>query len=93
MITDKLPELVATQVEAIRNLKIDKVTVWDSGGAGEDGTPTTARYLAGLLKSLPPLQNLFEMAGMNLPEILRLRDRPAEAPAAPAADGQASGGE
>ena len=82
MITDKLPDLVATQVEAIKNLKIDKVTVWDSGGTGADGTPTTARYMAGLLKSLPPLQNLFEMAGMNLPEILRLRDHPPESAAA-----------
>jgi flotillin len=30
MIADKLPELVKTQVEAVKNLKIDKVTVWDT---------------------------------------------------------------
>ncbi len=71
MITDKLPELVNTQVEAIKNLKIDKVTVWDSGTA--DGTPTTARFLSGMLQSLPPLQNLFEMAGMTLPDALDVR--------------------
>ncbi len=39
MIADKLPELVRTQVEAIKNLKIDKITVWDSMGNGGDGTP------------------------------------------------------
>ncbi len=71
MITDKLPELVSTQVEAIKNLKIDKVTVWDSGTG--DGTPTTARFLSGMLQSLPPLQNLFEMAGMTLPDALDVR--------------------
>ncbi len=77
MITDKLPELVATQVEAIKNLRIDKVTVWDSGASG-DGTPTTARFLAGMLQSLPPLQNMFEMAGMTLPDVLSVKPSPAE---------------
>ena len=28
LIADKLPELVKTQAEAIKNIKIDKVTVW-----------------------------------------------------------------
>lgn len=77
MITDKLPELVATQVEAVKNLKIDKVTVWDSGASG-DGTPTTARFLSGMLQSLPPLQNMFEMAGMTLPDVLNVKPSPAE---------------
>lgn len=85
MITDKLPELVGKQVEAVSKLKIDKVVVWDSIGA--DGTPTTSKYLSGLLKSLPPLQNLFEMAGMKLPDLLDVRaeqgapPRPSGAPA------------
>ena len=77
MITDKLPELVATQVEAVKNLNIDKVTVWDSGASG-DGTPTTARFLSGMLQSLPPLQNMFEMAGMTLPDVLSVKPSPAE---------------
>ena len=68
MITDKLPELVATQVEAVKNLKIDKVTVWDSGAG--DGAPSTARFFSGMLQSLPPLQDLFEMAGTSLPDFL-----------------------
>lgn len=72
MITQKLPEMVNLQVEAIKNLKIDKVTVWDSVGSGGDGVPTTAKFVAGLLKSLPPLQNMFEMAGLKLPELLAM---------------------
>ncbi|MBN2007477.1 MAG: flotillin family protein [Anaerolineae bacterium] len=73
MVTDKLPELVSTQVEAVKNLRIDKVTVWDSGAA--NGTPTTARFLSGMMQSLPPLQNLFEMAGMKLPDVLDVREK------------------
>lgn len=69
MITDKLEELVAIQVEAIKNLKIDKVTVWDNGGA--DGKTGTANFLSGLLKSLPPLTELYETAGLTLPEVVQ----------------------
>lgn len=69
MIADKLPELVKTQVEAIKNLKIDKITVWDSMG-GSSGSPTTANFLAGMLKSIPPLEELFNTAGLKLPNYL-----------------------
>ncbi|HWS29315.1 MAG TPA: flotillin [Clostridia bacterium] len=69
MIADKLEDLVKIQVEAIKNIKIDRVTVWDSMG-GKDGAPTTANFLSGLMKSVPPMQELFNMAGMELPEYL-----------------------
>ncbi|MCC8173597.1 MAG: flotillin family protein, partial [Odoribacter sp.] len=38
LITDKLPELVKTQVEAVKNIKIDKVTVWDGNNGGNGNT-------------------------------------------------------
>lgn len=69
MIADKLEELVKIQVEAVKNLKIDKVTVWD-GMNGKDGTPATANFLSGMLKSIPPMNEMFDMAGMELPELL-----------------------
>ena len=69
LLLEKLPELVKTQVEAIKGINIDKVTVWDSG-KGENGTGSTANFLSGLMKSVPPLQDLFEQAGMALPEYL-----------------------
>jgi flotillin len=69
MITDKLEEIVKLQVEAVSNLKIDKVTVWDSGAGSENGS-STANFLSGLLKSLPPLSDVFKTAGMELPEVL-----------------------
>lgn len=72
MIADKLPELVKTQVEAVKNLKIDKITVWDSMSGGKDGnSPTSAKFLSGMLGSLPPMDELFKMAGMELPEYLK----------------------
>lgn len=72
MIADKLPELIEKQVEAIKNIKIDKVTVWDNMNSGKDGkTPATANFLSGMLSSLPPFTEMFEMAGLELPEILR----------------------
>lgn len=69
LIADKLEEIVKIQVEAIKNLKIDKVTVWDGMG-GKDGSPTTANFLSGMLKSVPPLNEMFKMAGMDLPTYL-----------------------
>ena len=71
LIAHKLPELVRTQAEAIKNIKIDKVTVWDSGSKGEDGKSSTANFISGMYKSVPPLQEMFNMAGMQLPEYLK----------------------
>lgn len=76
LIADKLPELVEKQAEAIKNIKIDKVTVWDSGAKGEDGKNSTANFISGMYKSVPPLQEMFNMAGMQLPEYLKGKDIP-----------------
>ena len=69
LLIEKLPELVKTQVEAIKGINIDHVTVWD-GGNSADGKGSTANFLSGLMKSVPPLNDLFDMAGLNLPEYL-----------------------
>ncbi|MWW24275.1 flotillin family protein [Algibacter lectus] len=73
LVADKLPELVRMQSEAIKNIKIDKVTVWENGG-GKDGKSSTANFLSGMYKSVPPLQEMFDMAGMQLPEYLKGKD-------------------
>ncbi len=70
LVADKLPELVRLQTEAIKNIKIDKVTVWE-GGNTTDGKNSTANFISGLYKSVPPLQEMFNMAGMQLPEYLK----------------------
>ena len=69
MVADKLAELERIQVDAIKNLKIDKITVWD-GGKGENGKTSTANFISGLMQSVPPMNEVFKMAGMNLPEYL-----------------------
>ena len=77
LIADKLPELVKTQAEAIKNIKIDKVTVWENGG-GKDGKSSTSNFISGMYKSVPPLQEMFNMAGMQLPDYLKGKDIPTE---------------
>lgn len=76
MLADKMEALMQIQVDAIKNIKIDKVTVWD-GANGEKSA--TANFLSGIVKSIPPMQELFDMAGMQLPSYLarpRLKKRP-----------------
>ncbi|MDR0862139.1 MAG: flotillin family protein [Oscillospiraceae bacterium] len=70
MLADKMEDLIRIQVEAIKNIKFDKVTVWDSGSGNANGQSSTANFLSGMMKSLPPLNELFGMAGMQLPEFL-----------------------
>lgn len=70
LIADKLPELVKTQVEAVKGINIDKVTVWDNG-TGANGKTATSNFISGLMKSVPPLEDLFKMAGMDLPSYLK----------------------
>ena len=71
LIADKLPELVRLQTEAIKNIKIDKLTVWDGGTGTGEGKTSTANFISGLYKSVPPLQEIFNLAGMDLPEYLK----------------------
>ena len=75
LLIEKLPELVKTQVEAVKNIKIDKITVWDSGnGNNENGNSSTANFVSGMMKTVPPLNDLFNMAGLNLPTYLKGAD-------------------
>jgi len=70
LVADKLPELVKTQAEAIKNIKIDKITVWENGG-NKDGKTSTSNFISGMYKAVPPLQEMFNMAGMQLPNYLK----------------------
>jgi flotillin len=69
IIADKLENLVRLQTEAIKNIQIDKVTVWDSGNSA-DGKSSTANFISGLYQSVPPLHEVFKMAGLDLPHFL-----------------------
>lgn len=77
LLVEKLPELVKTQVEAVKNIKIDKITVWDSGQNGGENS-STANFVSGMMKTVPPLNDLFNMAGLNLPTYLKGEDKKEE---------------
>ncbi len=88
MLADKMEELLRIQVDAVKNIKIDKVTVWDNGAGGQNGKTATAGFVSGMMKSIPPLGELFDMAGMKLPEYLGTEKSAEPSAQAPAADPQ-----
>ena len=67
LMIEKIESMVQMQVEAIRNLKIDKVTVWDGGQAGSS---STANFVSSLVQALPPIHDVAKMAGVELPQYL-----------------------
>jgi len=69
LMIEKLEEIVQHQVKAISNLKIDKITVWDSVSGNGQGS-STANFMSSLIKGLPPLQDIASMAGIELPDYL-----------------------
>jgi flotillin len=70
LLIEKLQDIVALQTEAIKNIKIDKVTVWDGGNKDAGGKTSTANFLSGMMQSLPPLHDVANMAGIDLPGYL-----------------------
>jgi flotillin len=72
LLIEKLEEIVKLQVEAIKNIKIDKITVWDSGNTTGDPAKgsTTSNFISQFVKSLPSLHDVTAMAGLELPPYL-----------------------
>ncbi|MFN0130936.1 MAG: flotillin family protein [Phycisphaerales bacterium] len=77
LLIEQLPKLVAEQVKAIQNLKIDKITVWDTGSGGHangngngTGRNVTADWLSGFVGALPRIHELAQQAGIELPAAL-----------------------
>jgi flotillin len=75
LMVEKVEDLVQAQVEAIKNIKIDKVVVWDnlgngSGNGNGTGKSNTASFLSNIVSALPPLQDIAKTAGIDLPGFL-----------------------
>ncbi len=66
LIIERLTEVANIQAEAISNLPIDKVMVWDSGN-GDSGMSNLGQRLMGVI---PPMHDLARLAGLELPEFL-----------------------
>lgn len=91
LMIEKIEEIVGRQVEAISNLKIDKITVWDGGQGAGGERGGTAGFLSGLMGSLPPMHDLAAQAGIELPSFLGRVEAEEAVDAAPApstADGE-----
>jgi len=75
LLLEQMESLVSRQTEALANLKIDKITVWDSGsgsgsGSGGDGTNATAGFIRNFISALPPIHDLAKQVGIDLPDYL-----------------------
>jgi flotillin len=88
LMIEKIEELVREQVKAIQNLKIDKVTVWDSGSGADGKGSSTANFVSNLIKSIPPMQEVASMAGVELPEFLGKLKEKEKAKPQPKASGE-----
>src|SRR3990167_7154754 len=81
LLIEKLEEIVKLQVEAIKNIKIDKITVWDGGNSHADPQgkgSATSHFISQMVKSLPALHDVASMAGLELPQYLGQVTHPAE---------------
>ncbi len=68
MMLEHLDHLADTASNAIRNIKFDKVVVWDPG-TGANGKSATAGFLQGLAGALPPmLQMMRDIGGVQMPD-------------------------
>ena len=65
LMVDKLTELAEIQVNAIKDLEIDKVVVYDNGNGQGVGN-----FVQGLYSMMPQLNDFLQQSGMNLPDAL-----------------------
>ena len=65
LVIEQLTEVAGIQAEAIKELPLEKIMVWDSG----DGTSLSGLGQR-LMGTIPPMHELAKMAGLDLPEFL-----------------------
>jgi len=66
LVIEKLADVARIQADAIKNLPLEKVIVWDGGGKN-GGLSDLGRRLVGVL---PPMHQLAQMVGLELPDFL-----------------------
>ena len=66
LVIEKLVEVAGVQAQAIKDLPLDTIMIWDSG-SGEGGLANLGSRIVGVL---PPMHELAKMAGLDLPEFL-----------------------
>jgi flotillin len=69
LMLEHLDNLAEASSRAISNIKFDKVVVWENGG--HNGRSSTADFLSGMAKTLPPMMQVMrDIGGVELPEAL-----------------------
>lgn len=66
LLIEKLVEVAHVQAQAIQDLPIDKIVVWDGGGQGGGMTDLGKK----LMGALPPMHELAKQVGLEMPEFL-----------------------
>ena len=66
LLIEKLVQVAGVQAQAIKDLPLEKVVVWDSG-SGQGGLSDLGKRFVGVL---PPMHELAKLAGLDLPEFL-----------------------
>ncbi len=83
LLIEKLKEIATVQAQAIKDLPLEKIFVWDSGGEGSGMSNLGGR----LMGALPPMHELAKQVGLEMPEFLgkmgKEKPKPAAAPPAP----------
>lgn len=78
LLIEKLQEVASVQAQAIQDLPIEKVIVWDGGGKDSGLSGLGGR----LMGALPPMHELAKQVGLELPDFLgkmkEAQDTPAE---------------
>jgi flotillin len=75
LIIEKLADVARIQAQAIQDLPIEKIIVWDNGhggnGSGGNGSSGGLAGLGGrLMGALPPMHELAKQVGLDLPSFL-----------------------
>jgi flotillin len=69
LMLEHLDNLAEASSRAISNIKFDKIVVWETGG--QNGRSSTADFLSGMAKTLPPMMQVMrDIGGIELPESL-----------------------
>ena len=69
LMLEHLDSLADASAKAISNIKFDKIVVWEGGG--QNGRSSTADFLSGMAKCMPPmLQVMKDIGGIDLPTSL-----------------------
>ncbi|HMC11891.1 MAG TPA: SPFH domain-containing protein [Pirellulaceae bacterium] len=69
LMLEHLDHLAEASSRAISNIKFDKIVVWENGG--QNGRTSTADFLSGMAKTLPPMMQVMrDIGGIELPESL-----------------------